>query len=69
MCDEVVGMDQLDRVLREADFVVDVLPLTPETKGFFNMKNCFSKMKKNGIFMNIGRGPSVNESELIKALK
>jgi len=37
VCDEIVGMDQLDRVLGESDFVIDILPSTPETQGFFNM--------------------------------
>ena len=28
-CDELVGLDQLERVYAEADFVVGVLPKTP----------------------------------------
>jgi len=68
-CDELVGLDQLDRVYAEADFVVGVLPKTSETVGFFNQENCFSKMKQGAVFMNIGRGPTVNEPELIAALK
>ena len=62
-------MDQLDRVAREADFVVGILPLTPNTKAFLNMETVFSKMKKTSVFMNIGRGPTVNEDDLVKALK
>ena len=41
--DEIVGLDQLDRILAEADFVVGVLPKTPETVNFFSMETCFSK--------------------------
>jgi phosphoglycerate dehydrogenase-like enzyme len=67
--DEVVGLDQLDRVLAEADFVVGVLPKTAETGDFFNMERCFSKMKKSAVFMNIGRGPTVHEEDLVKALQ
>ena len=59
----------MERVMGEADFVVGILPLTPHTKEFLNMANCFSKMKKSGVFMNIGRGPTVHENELITALK
>jgi phosphoglycerate dehydrogenase-like enzyme len=33
------------------------------------MDSTFSKMKKSSVFMNIGRGPTVNEDDLIKALK
>ena len=62
-------MDQMERVMGEADFVVGILPLTDMTKDFLNMSNCFSKMKKTAVFMNIGRGPTVNEDELITALK
>ena len=39
--DEVVGLDQLDRVLAQADFVVGVLPKTEETVNFFTFEGCF----------------------------
>lgn len=32
------------------------------------MDSCFSKMKKRSVFMNIGRGTTVNEEDLAKAL-
>jgi phosphoglycerate dehydrogenase-like enzyme len=68
-CDEVVGNDQYDRIVKEADFIVGVLPKVPDTEDFFNMETTFSKMKKSAVFMNIGRGPTVQEEDLIKALK
>ena len=68
-CDELVGLDQLDRVLSEADYVVGVLPGVADTRNFFNMDSCFSKMKAGSVFMNIGRGSTVVESDLIAALK
>ena len=40
-----------------------------ETDDFFNMESTFSKMKSTAVFMNIGRGTTVNEEDLIKALK
>ena len=68
-CDEVVGNDQYDRVVKEADFVVGLLPGVPGvTENFFTMKSTFRKMKKTAVFMNIGRGACVNEDDLIKAL-
>jgi phosphoglycerate dehydrogenase-like enzyme len=66
--DEVVGLDQLDRVLAQADFVVGVLPKTEETVNFFTLEGCFAKMKKSAIFINIGRGNTVKEDDLIVAL-
>lgn len=67
-CDEVVGLDQYDRVVKEADYVVGVLPKVGDTVDFFNMESTFSKMKSTSVFMNIGRGPTVQEDDLIKAL-
>jgi len=68
-CDEVVGNDQYERVIKEADFVVGVLPKVADTEDFFNMESTFAKMKKTAVFMNIGRGPTVQEEDLTKALK
>jgi len=45
-----------------------VLPLTDKTKNFFD-KEFFKRMKKDAVFMNIGRGSTCNESALIEALK
>ena len=68
-CDEIVGPDQYDRVIAEADFVVGILPRIPNaTDDFFNMESTFSKMKKSAVFMNIGRGTTVKEEDLAAAL-
>jgi phosphoglycerate dehydrogenase-like enzyme len=68
-CDEVVGLNEYDRVIKEADFVVGVLPKVVDTEKFFTMDSTFSKMKKTSVFMNIGRGPTVLEEDLVQALK
>ena len=39
------------------------------TDDFFSMESTFSKMKKTAVFMNIGRGTTVNEDHLVQALK
>lgn len=49
--------------------MVGVLPKTEDTVNFFTMEACFSKMKKSAVFMNIGRGQTVKEDELIVALQ
>ena len=68
-CDEIVGNDQYQRVISEADFVVGALPKVPGlTDDFFNMQSTFSKMKPSSVFMNIGRGTCVNEEDLVAAL-
>jgi len=69
-CDEIVGSDQYERVMSQADFVVGVLPrVEGVTDNFFNLQSTFSKMKKTAVFMNIGRGTCVLEDDLIKALE
>ena len=68
-CDEIVGNDAYESSIAQADFVVGVLPKTSETEDFFNMDSTFSKMKPTSVFMNIGRGPTVKEEDLIVALQ
>jgi glyoxylate reductase len=55
-------------LLKESDFVVCLAPLTAETKGMFN-REAFQAMKKSAIFINAGRGASVDEEALVDALQ
>ena len=56
-----------DTLLSTSDIISVHAPLTPETEGLMN-KVAFSKMKKNVIFLNLGRGAIVNEQDLADAL-
>ncbi|PTE73864.1 D-glycerate dehydrogenase [Staphylococcus devriesei] len=56
-----------DELLERSDFVICTAPLTSETANKFDEK-AFSKMKKDAIFINIGRGAIVDEEALVKAL-
>lgn len=58
----------LDEVLKEADFVCNVLPLMPETHHIIN-RDSLAKMKPSAFFINGGRGASVDEVALVAALK
>lgn len=58
----------LDDVMAEADFVCNVLPLTPETHHIIN-RDSLAKMKPTAFFINGGRGASVDEAALVEALK
>ncbi|HVZ12097.1 MAG TPA: D-2-hydroxyacid dehydrogenase [Patescibacteria group bacterium] len=60
--------ENIDELLEKADFVVDCLPLTPETKGYFDADR-FKSMRDSAYFINIGRGGTVAEHDLITALK
>lgn len=58
----------LERVLAESDFVVLTCPLTPETHHMMNAARLAS-MKKTAFLINVGRGPVVDESALVDALR
>ncbi len=58
----------LEEVLRESDFVSMHAPATPEAEGMLTEKH-FRQMKKTAVFINTGRGPTVQEAGLIKALE
>ncbi|WP_096156785.1 MULTISPECIES: 2-hydroxyacid dehydrogenase [Bacillus] len=55
-------------LLKESDFVVCLTPLTNETRQMFG-KEQFGLMKKSAIFVNVGRGQTVDEQALIEALE
>lgn len=57
-----------DELLAKSDYVMSVVPLTDETKDMFN-KQAFEKMKTSAIFINISRGGTVVEEDLIEALQ
>ena len=58
---------EFHELLKQSDFVVSLAPLTSETKGMFN-EEAFQSMKNSSIFINAGRGATVDESALIEAL-
>jgi glyoxylate reductase len=58
----------LDDLLREADYIVVLLPLSNETRGMFGARE-FALMKPTAVFVNAARGPIVNELDLAEALK
>jgi phosphoglycerate dehydrogenase-like enzyme len=60
--------EDLANFFSKSDFVLNVMPFTPQTENFFDLAK-FKQMKPEAIFMNIGRGKSVVEDDLITALK
>jgi D-3-phosphoglycerate dehydrogenase len=57
----------LEDVLSQSDFVSMHAPARPEVEGMLGEEH-FRQMKKTAIFINTGRGPTVQETALIKAL-
>ncbi|TMW70519.1 D-2-hydroxyacid dehydrogenase [Alteribacter natronophilus] len=65
--DETLTFSELDRILKNSDFLVSVLPHTEETAGLLT-RDAFRKMKNNAVFINMGRGTVTKEEDLIEAL-
>ncbi|HEU5196037.1 MAG TPA: C-terminal binding protein [Methylomirabilota bacterium] len=58
----------LSEVLKQSDFVSMHAPSTPDAQHMLREEH-FRQMKKTAIFINTGRGPTVHEPSLIKALE
>lgn len=66
--DRVYKVGQLALALREGDFVVILVPLTPETTGLIGV-DALAAMKPTAWLVNIARGAIVNETALLEALE
>jgi phosphoglycerate dehydrogenase-like enzyme len=66
--DRIFPSGELQEMLREVDGLVAAAPLTPETRHMLSDKE-FGVMKPTAIVMNVGRGPVIDESALIRALQ
>lgn len=66
--DDVRGVDELPALLPQADIVVIVTPLTPQTKGMVNAE-FLRQMKHGALLVNVARGAVVDTSALLVALQ
>ena len=66
--DEVFGPGDFKRMIPLVDYLVDVLPLTPETYHILGEKE-LSLMKEGAFIFSIGRGKTVDERALEKVLQ
>lgn len=68
---ELLGGDveyvDMDTLLQQSDIVSMHLPLTDATRNSFNA-DCFSRMKKDAVFVNTSRGDVVDQNALYDAL-
>lgn len=75
---EAVGVDvrvlgraesvDLPTQVGEADHLIGAAPLTNQTRGMFDRK-VFEALPPTATFVNVGRGPSVVEDDLVAALR
>ncbi|MFF7127874.1 NAD(P)-dependent oxidoreductase [Streptomyces sp. NPDC008240] len=62
------GPGDLDRLISRADWVIAAAPLTEQTHGMFDARR-FGVMQPSTVFVNVGRGPLVDEDALAEALR
>ena len=66
LLDWAAGMDDLDRLLEESDYVLLACPLTDATRNLIDAR-AFSKMKSSAYLINVARAGVVNEQALFDA--
>lgn len=66
--DQTVPISKIDDILKEVDFLVSVLPRTEETYKLMK-KEHFERMQEHAVFINIGRGTTVDQEALIEAMR
>jgi len=65
--DDMVSLENLEKILPESDIVILTLPLTDETQHLMN-EGRLGLLKAGAIFVNIARGAIVDMKALINAL-
>ena len=65
---KVLPPDRTPEVLAESDFLLLLLPATPETDNFINAER-LGKMKPGAWLLNFGRGHLIKDDDLIAAVK
>ncbi len=65
--EEQVTLDRLDEILPKADIVAMVLPGGEETRHLINDRT-LALMKENSYILNVGRGSSIDQAALCRAL-
>jgi phosphoglycerate dehydrogenase-like enzyme len=64
---EVFPPEQTDEVLAQSDFLLLLLPATPETENFINAKR-LARMKPTAWLLNFGRGHLIADADLVAAV-
>ncbi|MFC6768759.1 NAD(P)-dependent oxidoreductase, partial [Natrinema soli] len=66
--DEIYATERLLEAIADAEFVIVTVPLTDETHHRFDAE-VFEAMRDDAYFVNVARGPVVDEPALIDALE
>ena len=62
------SLADLSQMASQADFVISTVSVNDTTRGIFD-QDLFRSMKPSAFFVNVSRGPVVNETDLLEALR
>jgi len=65
---QVYGAAELGTLLKQSDYVVLAVPITPSTQRLMNAQR-LSQMRSDACLINVGRGPLIDEAALAAALR
>jgi phosphoglycerate dehydrogenase-like enzyme len=68
IADKFYQPSEINHLIAQSDYILAATPLTKETKGMIGAAQ-IAAMKPNAVFINVGRGPVVEEAALIHALE
>jgi glyoxylate/hydroxypyruvate reductase A len=65
---EIRGLDDLEWLLRESEYLVSTVPLTPESRGLIGARE-LAMLPRGAVVINVSRGPIFDEDALTNALR
>lgn len=66
--DRAFRTDDVREFAAGVDYLANVLPVTPETERLFDA-GVFGAMRQGALFLNIGRGQTVDDAALVEAVR
>ena len=64
---QIFASEDRIRMIEQCDYVAIAAPLTPATRGLIGEAE-FAVMKNDAVVINVGRGPVIDETALVRAL-
>ncbi|KAK7037718.1 hypothetical protein SK128_028586, partial [Halocaridina rubra] len=58
---------ELAEFLQNIDYIINIMPSTPTTKGMLG-GDIFKNAKKDAVFVNVGRGDVISERDIVRSL-
>ncbi|MCK9216404.1 MAG: D-2-hydroxyacid dehydrogenase [Firmicutes bacterium] len=66
--DKLYSPEEISQVFKNSDYVINLFPSVDKTYKIID-KKYFDMMKEDACFINMGRGSTVNEEDMIQALR